>query len=161
MNSKKQLDAQDLCIIRILRADARATISDIAQECGMSRAAVRQRVNKLLQEGVITQPTFFIDPYALGFGTCAYIQVFHESTAHFRQVLPQLEAIPEIIECHLITGRANNLMKVYARDNAHLAQIISKIQEVTQSPTETLISLERTFVRSLDLKLIPTVDNQA
>ena len=147
----KKIDELDINIIKLMREDGRISISDVAEKCGVSRAVVRSRFIKMFEQSIISRPTILVDPRAFGYTTCAMIQVFNETMEHYHSVIDELKAIPEIVECYLVTGRANTIMKVYARDNEHLARVIAQIQRVTQAPSETLISLEQTIARGLEL----------
>ncbi|MBR6266590.1 MAG: Lrp/AsnC ligand binding domain-containing protein, partial [Bacteroidales bacterium] len=91
---------------------------------------------------------------ALGYTTCAYVGVHFEKGGLYQSVLEQLKKIPEIVECHYTTGNLGLLMKIYARDNSHLMEILSRqIQEIPGvASTETFISLEQPIQRQVSIK---------
>ena len=153
MSSKSQLDEIDLKILDIISKNARMPFKDVAAECGISRAAVHQRVNRMSEMEVITGSGYHIDPKKVDFHTCTYIGIFLDKGGMYEDVAHKLKEIPEVVECHYTTGQYAIFAKVYARTNEHLKEIlnerIQKIQGV--SSTETFISLEETFKREVPI----------
>ena len=74
----------------------------------------------------------------------------------YRQIVPELEKIPEVVECHYTTGPYSMLIKLYARDNAHLMEVLhERIQHIDGVvSTETLISLDESFCREVSPQLM-------
>jgi len=155
MALRTQLDEIDLHILDIITRNARIPFKDVATDCDISRAAVHQRVNRLIEMGVITGSGYSIDPKKIDYRTCSYIGIFLEKGGLFHEVADQLRLIKEIVECHYTTGQYAIFIKVYARDNEHLKEILSeKIQKIAGiSSTETFISLEETFKREVPIYL--------
>lgn len=146
-----KLNKLDLKILDILSKNAKIKFQDIAVQCGVSRAAINQRILKMTENGVISGSGFIIDPKSLGFSTCTYVGVKLERGSLYKTVIPQLEAIPEIVECHYTTGPYSILIKMYAIDNTDLMRILNGIiQEIPGViSTETLISLDLSFSRTI------------
>lgn len=153
MTLRNQLDETDLHILDIITKNARIPFKDVATDSGISRAAVHQRVNRMIEMGVITGSGYYIDPKKIDYRTCTYVGIFLEKGGLFHEVAEQLSAINEIVECHYTTGQYAIFIKVYARDNEHLKEILSeKIQRIPGvSSTETFISLEETFKRQVPI----------
>ncbi len=153
MTMRNQLDETDLKILDIITKNARTPFKDVAQECGISRAAVHQRVNRMIEMGVIVGSGYYIDPKKIDYRTCTYIGIFLEKGSLYHEVAEELKKIHEIVECHYTTGQYAIFAKVYARDNEHLKQILSeKMQKIAGvSSTETFISLEETFRREVPI----------
>ncbi len=151
MTLKSSLDDIDLKILDIITQNARIPFKDVAREVGISRAAVHQRVNRMIDLEVIIGSGYHINPNKVEFKTCSYIGVFLEKGGLFSEVVEKLKLIPEIVECHYTTGQYAIFVKVYAKDNEHLKKILSnqvqKIQGIAS--TETFISLEQTFKRTI------------
>jgi len=151
------LDGLDKRILNFLTSDARTPFLEIARKCKVSGAAIHQRVQKMIDAGVISGTQFNISPKGVGYNTCAFIgiQVNLTSTITHEEVFEKIRQIPEIVECHHITGKYSLLVKIYAHNNEHLKKIIvENIQSVIEIVnTETFISLEEGFVRQL-----PVVD---
>ena len=100
---------------------------------------------------VITGSGYYVNPKKIEYTTCSYIGIFLDKGGIYSDVASKLENIREITECHYTTGQYAIFIKVYAKDNEHLKSILSeKIQKIPGiSSTETFISLEETFKRSL------------
>lgn len=149
----EKIDALDKKILDIVTRNARIPSKNVAVECGVSRAAIHQRIQRLIELKVIVGSGYNIDPKALGFQTCTYIGIRLERGNMYREVVKYLEAIPEIVECHFTTGPYTMLCKLYARDNEHLMDLLNnKIQGIDGVvSTETLISLEESIQREISI----------
>ncbi len=155
MTLRNNLDDVDLKILDIITQNARIPFKDVAKEVGVSRAAVHQRVNRMIELEVIIGSGYHISPKKVEFRTCSYIGIFLEKGGLFSEVVEKLKAIPEIVECHYTTGQYAIFIKVYAKDNEHLKSILSgeiqKIQGIAS--TETFISLEESFKRTIPVNI--------
>ena len=143
MKNSFQIDSLDRKILSILTKNARAPFLEVARTCGISGAAVHQRVQRLIRLGIISGSQFNVDPKKLGFKTCAFIGIFLDNAALFNSVSEKLIKIPEITQCHYITGEYAMFLEVYTRDNDHLRAVLAdKIQAIKGvARTETFISL--------------------
>lgn len=145
--SKANLDAIDRRILKYLIANARMPFLEIARECGISGAAIHQRIRKLTDSGVILGSRLIVDPKVMGFDVCAYINITLKDPQMIKPTVERLKEISEIVECHFVTGGGNILVKLYCVDNEHLMQTIFegilRIQGV--AATETTISLDESF----------------
>lgn len=103
----------------------------------------------MIDASVITGSGYHVNPKCLGFNTCTYIGVKLEKGSMYKDVVPEFEKIPEIVECHFTTGPYTMLIKLYATDNEHLMELLnSRIQEIPGvTATETLISLQQSVKR--------------
>jgi Lrp/AsnC family transcriptional regulator for asnA, asnC and gidA len=150
------LDSLDKRILNILMRNARAPFLEVARKCGVSGAAIHQRVQKMIEEGVITGSQFTLDPKKLDFNTCAFIGIqvnlTHDKT--HEEVFQKIMEIPEVVECHHITGKYSLLLKIFTRSNEHLKKIlVEKVQSILEiTNTETFISLEEGFLRQLPVE---------
>jgi Lrp/AsnC family transcriptional regulator, regulator for asnA, asnC and gidA len=153
MSVKHQLDEIDIKILEIISKNARLPFKDVATECGISRAAVHQRVNRMIDMEVIVGSGYQIDPKKVDYLTCTYIGIFLDKGGLYESVADSLQQIPEVVECHYTTGQYAIFAKVYAHNNEHLKQILSdKIQKIPGiTSTETFISLEETFKREVPI----------
>ena len=152
-----KVDNSDKKILNIIMNNARTPSKDIAIVCGVSRAAIHQRIQRLIDMGVIVGSGYQVNHKKLGYNTCTYVGVKLEKGSLYRDVVVDLEKIPEVVECHFTTGPYSLLIKLYARDNQHLMELLNNhiqhIQGVTE--TETLISLEKSFSREIKLEVDP------
>lgn len=147
----EKIDKLDRQILNIISRNARIPFKDVAEVCGVSRAAIHQRVARLIEDGVITGSGFYVNAKSIGYTTCTYVGLNLERGNMYKEVIKELEKIPEIVECHFTTGPYTMLAKVYARDNEHLMDLLNNhIQSVKGIvSTETLISLEQGIRREL------------
>ncbi len=148
-----KIDSLDKKILGIVMNNARIPSKDVAAECGVSRAAIHQRLQRMMDLNVITGSSYNVNPKALGYRTCTFIGVNLERGAMYRDVVPELEKIPEIVECHFTTGPYTMLIKLFARDNEHLMDLLNnKIQNIHGvNGTETLISLDHSIHRKIPI----------
>lgn len=150
-----KIDNLDKKILSILSKNARIPFKDVAAECGVSRAAIHQRVQHLIQGGVITGSGFDVNPKSIGYSTCTYVGLNLERGSMYKDVVKQLESIPEIVECHFTTGPYTMLLKVYARDNEQLMDLLNNKMQMIPGvvSTETLISLDQSIKREIPVHL--------
>ena len=150
-----KIDKLDKKILSILSKNARIPFKDVAAECGVSRAAIHQRVQHLIDNGVITGSGFDVNPKSLGYSTCTYVGINLERGSMYRDVVERLMAVPEIIECHFTTGPYTMLLKLYARDTEQLMDLLNnKLQSIPGVvSTETLISLEQSIKREIPVPM--------
>ena len=151
MTLRNNLDDWDLKILDIITKNARIPFKDVATEVGVSRAAVHQRVNRMIDLNVIIGSGYQINPTKVEFKTCSYIGIFLDKGSLFSEVVEKIKLIPDIVECHYTTGQYAIFIKVYAKDNEHLKNVLSgRIQKITGiASTETFISLEESFKRTI------------
>ncbi|MDE6438582.1 MAG: Lrp/AsnC ligand binding domain-containing protein [Muribaculaceae bacterium] len=149
------IDKLDRKILSIVMHNARIPSKDVAQVCGVSRAAIHQRIQRMIELGIITGSGYNVNPKLLGYSTCTYIGVNLERGAMYSTVVPEFEKIPEVTECHFTTGPYTMLVKLYVKDNSHLMEVLNKkIQMIPGvTGTETLISLDNSIYRSIPLNV--------
>lgn len=149
----EKIDNLDRKILSILSGNARMPFKDVAAKCGVSRAAVHQRVQRLIEKGVITGSSFEVNPKSVGYSTCTYVGLNLERGSMYKEVVKQIVGIPEIVECHFTTGPYTMLLKLYARDNEQLMQLLNgRLQQIPGVvSTETLISLEQSIKRAIPI----------
>lgn len=146
----EKIDNLDRKILEIVMRNARIPSKDVAMECGVSRAAIHQRLQRMIDLKVITGSGYHVNPKILGYRTCTYIGVNLERGAMYRDVVPELEKIPEVVECHFTTGQYDIFVKLYARNNDHLLTILQdQIQALGLARTETMISFKEAFHRQV------------
>ena len=148
------IDKTDQKILSFLVNNARMPYLEIARECGVSGAAIHQRVKKMEASGVITGSRLLVKPSTLGLNVCAFISVTLSENSKYPEVVASLKKIPEIVECHFVTGKAALLVKVYCFDNDHLMEILLKtIQNIPFiQATDTMIALDEAFERQIWVK---------
>lgn len=151
----EKVDKLDRKIMSILSQNARIAFKDVAEMCGVSRAAVHQRVERLKEDGVITGSGFSVNPKAVGYGTCTYVGLRLERGSMYKSVVKKLEKIPEIVECHFTTGPYTMLLKAYVKDNEQLMTLLNDTLQSIEGvvSTETLISLDQSIMRDVPIHI--------
>ena len=148
-----QIDNVDKQIISLLMQDAMMPYTEIAKKLFVSSGTVHVRMRKMQEMGVIKRAELVIDPTALGYDITAFLGIYLQKSSLYNQVVKALQKIPEVIECNYTTGNYSMFAKIVCRDTAHLKEVLSdKIQGINGiERTETFISLEESFNRSLSL----------
>ena len=154
------LDLLDKKILRLIAEDARIPFLEVARSCNVSGAAIHQRIQKLTNLGILKGSRFIIDPEKVGYETCAYIGLYLQNPAKFDDVVDELRKIPEVVECHYTTGGLDMFIKIYARNNHHLLNVIhDKLQPLGLSRSETVISFNAAINRQVPIDDIPLDDD--
>ena len=150
----EKIDQLDRKILQIITKNARMPFKDVAEECGVSRAAIHQRVQRLIDIDVITGSGYTVNPKMLGFQMCAYIGITLERGSMYKEVVSELEKIPEIVESQYTLGSYTILIKLYAKNDEHLMELLNgKIQEIKGvATTETLTSLDQRINRTIPIE---------
>ena len=151
VEKKALLDGIDKIIIKHLLKEARTPIQILSNACGISGAAIHQRLKKLENSGVVSGSQIILNPKILGFNTVAFIGIYLDKAIRNPEAVRQLKNIPEVIECHYTTGNWSIFVKLLCRDNEHLMQLLNKnIQTINGvSRTETFISLQEQISRQI------------
>ena len=131
-----KIDELDKKILQIITQNARIPFRDVADQCGVSSG-------------------FFVNPKMLGCNLSVYVGITLEKGSLYNSVIAELEKIPEVVESQFTLGGFSVLIKLYARDDAHLMHLLnSQIQEIPGvAKTETLTSLEQRIRRGLPISL--------
>ena len=148
------IDQIDQKILSFLVKNARMPFLEIARECGVSGAAIHQRVKRLEANGVITGSRLLVKPQALGLNVCAYVSVSLSVSNKYPEVIEAFKKISEIVECHFVTGKYALLLKIYCFNHDHLMEIlVNTIQKIPYvQSTETQISLDQAIERQVWVK---------
>ena len=152
--SNYQIDRIDQKILSFLVKNARMPFLEIARECGVSGAAIHQRVKRLESNGVITGSRLLVKPQALGLNVCAFVSVSLSEANKYPDVIESFKRISEIVECHFVTGKFAILIKLYCFDHDHLMEILlNTIQKIPYvQSTDTQISLDQAIERQVWVK---------
>src|SRR6266404_6244950 len=138
------LDAIDYKLLEVLQQNARMTQLEMAAAVGLSQPAVAERMRKLEQEGIITGYFALVDGRKLGKDITAFIGVRIEHPKYNVGFGNKVLAIPDVLECHRITGPDSYLLKVVTEDTQSLDRLISDllrhIPGVTRTTTTVVTS---------------------
>lgn len=148
------LDPLDGRLIRCLAEQPRASVVDLSRRLGVARGTVQARLDKLVQRGVITGFGPDIDVEMLGYGVTSFTTL-EIAQGRLADVVDHLNAIPEVLEVHSVTGSGDLLCRVVARTNAHLQDVINRILEVHGiGRTQSVIAL----APQIAMRVLPLVD---
>jgi DNA-binding Lrp family transcriptional regulator len=123
-----RLDDTDERILAELTQHARATFAEIGQTVNLSAPAVKRRVDRMLDNGVIKGFTTVVDRNALGWNTEAYVQVFCHGTISPDQLRVAWADMPEVVSAATVTGTSDAILHVLARDMRHLEAALERIR---------------------------------
>jgi len=141
--AKFKLDEIDHQIIDMLIENARTPFTDIAKKLLVSAGTIHVRVKKMEEEGVIKGSTLTVDYDKMNYSFIAYVGIFLEKSSFTKQIIIELNKIPEVTVAHLTTGKFAVFCKIRARDTKHAKNVIFRIDEIPGViRTETSISLE-------------------
>ncbi len=120
LSERSSLDAADLRILRILQEDGRITNQALSAAAGLSPAACFERVKRLRAAGVIERFAALIAPDRLGLSLLVFIEVLLDRTTDdvFTAFAGHVRAVPEVLECHMVAGGFDYLLKVRVSDMA-------------------------------------------
>lgn len=135
----KPLDRLDQKILDALQRDGRMSITDLAQEVGLSATACTERVRRLERDRVITGYHARLDPAALGRQLLVFVELkmSAKSDEVFERVKQQIRLVPEVLECHLVSGDFDYLVKLRLREMSEYRQLLGKILLKLPSATES------------------------
>jgi DNA-binding Lrp family transcriptional regulator len=145
-----RLDHLDECILAELAEHARATFAEIGERVNLSAPAVKRRVDRMLDRGVIKGFTTVIDRNVLGWNTEAYVQVFCHGTITPERLRAAWVDIPEVVSAATVTGTSDAILHVLARNMQHLEEALERIRssaEIERSESIVVLSnlIERTM----------------
>jgi DNA-binding Lrp family transcriptional regulator len=137
------MDETDRTIVALLREDARRSFKDIGRHVHLTAPAVKRRVDKLEEEGVILGYTAVIDPPTFGWHAEAFVDLFCEGNMPGKAIRRAVEREPGVVAAHTVAGEASALLHVMARDTKDLELALERIRAsegVTRTVTEVVLS---------------------
>lgn len=139
----KMLDDLDLQILDILQIEAQVSNSEIAKRVNLSPPATHTRIKRLEKEGYINRHVAILNQEKLGFDLLSFI--FMSTNIHQTEKLEALEkaleSMPEVLECHCLTGEYDYLLKVANRDRRELENFIRKLNRLGITRIQTSLAL--------------------
>jgi Lrp/AsnC family leucine-responsive transcriptional regulator len=138
-NENQLLDPINRRLLQELQADARVTMAELGRRINLSAPAVAERVQRLERAGVITGYRAEVDPKAIGFPIAAVVRV--RPTTRQLQKIPELaREIPEVVDCHRITGEDCFFVKLHLRSMDDLEEILDRFIVLGQTTTSIIHS---------------------
>lgn len=147
------IDEFDLQILKYLDADGRMAYSAIATALGVSNTMIHQRINRLMEHGILTGIKPVLDEKRLGYDWGAFTGLSLEKDHDSSRIIAELKKIPEVTECYYITGNYTLYIKIIARNHEHMRQLLyEKIDNIPGiAKTDSLIELGCAFKRNIIL----------
>ena len=121
------LDPIDAAILRELGRDARTSFARIGAVVNLSAPAVKRRVDRLKRRGVVDGFTVRLDPGATGWATEAHVEVYAAGSTRPAVMKEAFEQYPEIVAASTVTGDADAVVHVRARDMTHLEEVVERL----------------------------------
>ena len=145
------MDAFDIKILKELEKDGRLPFSSIANTLGISNTMVHQRVNKLIEKGIIKGVRPELDEKKMGYDWASFTGLVLDKDHKSERIIQALKEIPEVTECYYITGTYTLFIRLVARTNEHFRELLyDKIDNIPGIiKTETLIELGCAFRRNI------------
>ena len=150
------LDGIDRQLLDALQSDSKRSLKEIGAEVGLSAPSVMERVRKLENSGIIRGYHALLDARKVGLDIAAFIGVSISNPTHLSAFEEWVESIPQVLECHHVTGGHTLLLKVKTRNTKALEQLISRIRSMEGvASTETMVVLS-THTERVEVALPPT-----
>ena len=137
------IDAVDEQLIRLLRANGRASYAELARQVGLSAPSVHERVGKLEASGVITGYRAVVDPASVGLGVTALVGVIESDSVDDTGLEEAMARLPYVEDCWRVAGSEGYVLKVRVTDIAALETTISalnRIRGVARTRTTVVLS---------------------
>ena len=148
------LDALDGRLLAAMADSPRAGILELSRRLGVARGTVQARLDKLTERGVVTGFGPDLDLPSMGYGVLAF-STLEIAQGRLGDVVDHLREIPEVLEAHATTGQGDLHVRIVARTNDHLLQVVNRILEVQGiSRTTTVIALSE----QIPYRVLPLVE---
>lgn len=150
-----KLDKIDLQILQILQDNSKITNLDLSKKIKLSPAPTLERVKKLEQSGIVQSYHALVDPQSIGLNvkTFVLVSLAWQKENALNNFMDKIKAINEIVECYIITGEADFLIKIICKDIPTYEQLLfktlSQIEEIERLKTLMTLSTVK------DTKILP------
>lgn len=151
-----KLDKTDIKILNILQEEGRITNSELAKRIEISPPPTLERVKKLEKSGVIKRYVALLDPPAVGYGTCMFVEVTisHHERKAIEEFLKAVKKVDEVMECHHTTGDADFLLKISVKDiPAYEDLVLHKLTKLPHLLNITTVVVLSTFKNETAFKI--------
>lgn len=113
------MDKFDRLILRQLQANNRQTQDVLADQVGLSPSAVRRRIDKMRDDGIITADVSLVDPERIGITVVTSVRFEHEDRKTYDRFIQLMEDAPEVSQCYMVSGDVEFVLIAHMRDLAH------------------------------------------
>jgi len=144
-------DFLDQEILRKLSENGRIPYSDLAKELNVSNSLVHLRVKKLQESGIITGFSVKLNAKSVGFETITYTGIVTKEASYSYSISEKLKDIPEVVECHWVSGKYALFIKIVAKNNEELRKVLyEQIHQIEGvGSTDSFISFGSPFEKNL------------
>jgi Lrp/AsnC family leucine-responsive transcriptional regulator len=145
MANYPRLDETDRRLLRVLQSDGRISNADLADRCGLSPSACSERLRRLRETGYVTGFTALLDPEKVGRGVLIFVEVVLDRTTPevFETFAAAARRAPDVLECHMVAGGFDYLIKARVRDFADyrkfLGEVLVQIPGVRETRTYAVL----------------------
>jgi Lrp/AsnC family transcriptional regulator, leucine-responsive regulatory protein len=141
MKSEHALDAMDWKLLDELQRDARLSLSELGRRVGLSTPAVKERVARMEEQGVIAGYQAQVDPRRAGYGVLAFVRMTVAGDERVaRRLVAEAGEMPEVLECHRATGDHAFILKVVAASVEALEKLIDRLTAYGMTSTSVVLS---------------------
>lgn len=134
-----EIDSKSWKILECLQQDARLSLTELARAVEMSVPAVSERVRRLEESGVIQGYHARLAPQKAGYTLSAMVGITVPQP-YKKKLLDLLGSMPEVMECHHVTGADSYLFRLLARDVAHLEALVARVNHLGETRTSIILS---------------------
>jgi Lrp/AsnC family transcriptional regulator for asnA, asnC and gidA len=153
MEENYHIDKIDKQILSILMENAKTPYTEIAKKLLVSPGTIHVRMKKMEDVGLVKKSQLTINHELLGYDLTAFLGIYLEKGSNYKDVIEQMDKIPEIVEAHYTTGVYSIFAKITCKNTKHMRHVLNEeIQSVSGiQRTETIISLEQSIEKQLQL----------
>lgn len=153
MPSNLNIDKLDLSILRYVMQNAQTSYAELGKKLFVSPATVHGRVRKMEEAGIVKGTRMVVDLPSLGFDVIAFIGIYLRESSLYDSVAREMRKIPQVVRLNYTTGTYSMFAEIVCRDITELRHVLhDQLQKVKGiERTETLISLEESFRRNVDV----------
>jgi Lrp/AsnC family transcriptional regulator for asnA, asnC and gidA len=153
MGKNYGIDKLDREILKILMKDAKIPYTDIAKRLIVSPGTIHVRMKRMERLGIVKGTTLILDPAKIGYDMTAFVGIYLIKGSVYKEVIGEVDKIPEIVEAHYTTGEYSIFAKVICKNTDHLREVINeKLQPLNGvSRTETIISLGESIKKQVPI----------
>jgi len=154
MDKIYEIDKLDREILSILIKDAKIPYTDIAKKLIVSPGTIHVRMRRMERLGIVRGATLIIDPAKIGYDMTAFVGIYLEKGSAYREVIREVNGIPEFVEAHFTTGEYSIFGKVVCKNTEHLREVINEKLQIINgvSRTETIISLGESIKKQVPIE---------
>jgi Lrp/AsnC family leucine-responsive transcriptional regulator len=140
LENERLLDETGWHILEALQENARLSFSELGQRVGLSSPAVAERVRRMEDAGIITGYRAEVNTAKIGYPITAIIRISTAPGERCTRFNAEAQEIPEVLECHRVTGSDSLIMKIMASSVEHLESLIDRLSEHGQLTTSIVLS---------------------